>query len=108
MDIFSVIECVIIVASVFYVSNLIVVWAYELRRNSSYRQMQEQVRQLESFRLSAAVLHAKTYRVLENYRKDVLNIERVQQFILGNLLFINKKSQRNISICGVISMSAGR
>lgn len=88
MDIITTIEYCLLVMIVFYLIGLTVVWVYELKRNALYRSMKEQVRYMESFPLSMALLHAKTYKIMEDYHRNAFYLERVQQFILKNVLLI--------------------
>lgn len=92
MSILNIAELVIGLAMIFYAVGLAAVWLFELRRNALYRHMREQMLCLEKFKLSMAVFKAKEYRIVENYRRDDMGIERAQQFILENLLFINRKT----------------
>lgn len=82
------IEYLIAILFGLYLMSLLAVWFYELRRNALYRQMKEQVRLLESLHLSMALFHIKMYKIEEDYRRNALNLEKVQQFIFKNVLLI--------------------
>lgn len=88
MDIITTIEYLGIVMVGYYLIGLAAVWAYEIKRNALYRQMKEQVKVLECSRFSMALTHAKTYKITEDYRRMASGLERVQQFILKNVLLI--------------------
>ncbi|NTW26806.1 MAG: hypothetical protein HGA36_00560 [Candidatus Moranbacteria bacterium] len=88
MDIITTIECLMITAIVLYLLGIGAVWIYEFKKSALYRQMKQELELLERFNLSRAVIHAKSYRINENYRKNSLKLERVQQFILKNVLLI--------------------
>jgi hypothetical protein len=90
MNILTTIEYFAALLIVLYLLGLIVVWAYDFKRNAIYRRMQQQAMNLENLHLSMAVLHAKKYKIMEDYRRDVSMVERAQQFILENLLLIRK------------------
>lgn len=102
MDIITAIEYFVSAVIMLYLIGLLLVWVYELRKNALYRHMQERIRFLENFRQSMAVLHAKKYKVIEDYRRDISGIERVQQSI-QNLLFIGKKNHRDLPLGGNVS-----
>jgi hypothetical protein len=108
MFIITTIEYGVVVMIGFYLIVTAIVWIYELRKSAVYRKMKEQIRCLENFHLSMAVSNAKAYRIMENYRRDILGIEKIQQFIFENLFFISKGSQRNVPNCGVIDIWAVR
>ncbi len=80
---------------VLYVLGLIVVWLYDVKKNNLYRVMQERDRGLMSLNLSMAVLYAKKYKILEDYRRDTFLVEREQHFILENLLLIRRRTLKN-------------
>jgi len=95
MNILTTIEYFVAVMIGLYLIGLIVVWVYDLKRNAIYRRMRQHAMSLESLHLSMAVLHAKQYKIMEDYRRDVGVVERVQQFILENLLLIRKSSLKS-------------
>lgn len=80
---------------VLYLIGMIVVLVYDFKKNSLYKSMQESVRNMGSLHLSMAVIHARTYMIMENYRRDVFAIERVQQFILENMFFVRRSTLKN-------------
>jgi hypothetical protein len=88
MDIITTIEYVGIAMVVVYLLGIATAWVYEIKRNALYRRMKEQVRLLESSRFSMALTHAKTYKITEDYRQMAQGMERVQQFIVKNVLLI--------------------
>lgn len=90
MNIIATIECFAVVLAALYLIGFAVVWIYDFKRNFVYRRMQEQAKNLENLRLSMAVMHAKKYKIIHDYRKEISTIERVQQNILKNLLLIRK------------------
>ena len=93
MDIITTIEYLLAAMAGLYLIGLVVVWIYELKRNALYRRMKEQVRLLENFQLSMAVTHVKMYRITQDYHKNASNLERVQQFILKNVLLIGSNNR---------------
>lgn len=97
MYIFSIIVSIIIFATSLYLIGLVAVWMLERKRSVLYQQMKKQVRCLEENGLMMAVLHAKNYRIMEDYRRRALGVERTKNFILENLLFINKRSSEKVS-----------
>jgi len=90
MNILTTIEYFMAMMIGLYLVGLVVVWAYDLKRNAIYRRMRQHAMELEGLHLSMAVLHAKKYKIMEDYRREVSMVERVQQFILENLLLIRK------------------
>ena len=86
----TVIKYIVMIGISMYVSGLLLAWVYEIKRNALYRKMREQVRLLENFPKSSAVIHARTYKIHEDYAQKIAGLERVQQFILENLLLIRK------------------
>lgn len=94
METVTVIEYLVALVIGFYASVLAVVWLLEIRRNAMYRKMREKMACLEKLKLSMAVVKAKSYMIVENYRRDVTLIERVQQFVFENLLFAGRKRGR--------------
>src|SRR6266704_2614153 len=98
MDTINIIEYLALIATGTYAFGVGAVWIYELRKNALYRNMKEQVRVVESFRLSMAVLHAKKYKIDEDYRRNISKLERVQQFILKNVLLIGSVHRFSTSL----------
>jgi hypothetical protein len=83
-------------AIIIYFAGVVSVWICEFKRNALCKTMHQKVRLLEGSRVSMAVFHAKMYKIEEDCRREMLEIERVQQFILGNVLMtpISKLSMR--------------
>ena len=81
MDIITTIEYLVATMVGLYLTGLLAVWFYELKRNTLYRRMREQTRLLEELHLNMALRHAKMYKIEEDYRRNVSTLERVQQFI---------------------------
>ena len=79
-----------------YIGGLISVWICELKRNVLYRQMQQQIRLIESLHLSAAMLHVKTYKINMDYCRKIDEIDRVQRFVLKKMLLEKKSSLKNM------------
>ncbi len=90
MDILTAIEYVAVGLVGIYSIGLLLVWLYEIRKNSLYTQMQNKLRLLEDLHLSAALRYAKKYKIKEDYRKEIGGLERVQRFIFENVLFMSK------------------
>jgi hypothetical protein len=88
MNIITAIEYLGIAMIAVYLIGIAMVWFYELKRNALYHRMKEQVKLLETHRFSMAVMHAKTYKITEDYRRTASMLEGVQQFILKNVLLI--------------------
>lgn len=42
--------------------------------------------------LSAAVFYAKKYKIIEDCRKDMAFIKQIQQFVLKNILMLERSS----------------
>lgn len=83
-----------------YLGGLISVWLYEIKMRKMFLRMQEKIRQLESEKFSAALFHVKEYKITEDYRQEMLEIEKVQKFILKKLLLArtpNKDCFKNAS-----------
>lgn len=93
MDIITTIEYGMAAMVGFYLLGLTTVWIYELKRNALYRQMKQQVRLLEDSRMCMALLHAKTYKIQEDYHRKASGLEMVQQFILKNVLLIRNMQE---------------
>jgi len=75
-----------------YSIGLLVVWIYELKKNALYTEMQKRIKLLESLHLNAALRYAKRYKIMEDYRRSTEMLERVQKFILENVLFIARRN----------------
>lgn len=97
----------IIITTFVYIMLLIVaafcvgvasVWICEWRMNELYKMMNEEIKALENTRISEAVLHIKSYRIKENYRRKILNIEETQKLILEKMLRMKKCSLKNNSL----------
>ena len=95
MKILTTIECLAGLMFILYLLGLVVVWIYDIKRNSLYRIMQEKYKSLDDLHLSMAVMHAKKYKITEDYRRDAFLVEREQHFILENLLLIRRRTLKN-------------
>ena len=107
MDIIIAIEYLIGVMLGLYLTGLMVVWFYEIKRNSLRERMRLQMKFLENSHLSMALLHAKTYKIKEDYNREALGMEMVQQFILRNVLLI-RNMQDSLSASALSSRRIAR
>jgi hypothetical protein len=80
-----------------YGCGIVSAWLCEWRRNTVYKKMRHEIILLEDVQMSGAVLRIKTYKIMEDYRRRALGIEKVQQFILEKWLFVKKSSLKNPS-----------
>jgi hypothetical protein len=95
MNIIIIIEYLAIIIISLYIIGIIVVWVCDFKMNIVYRKMQKHFVKLGDLNLSMAVLHAKKYKIMADYRRDILMIEKVQKFILENLLLIKRCTLKN-------------
>ncbi|HBI50857.1 MAG: hypothetical protein US57_C0002G0068 [Candidatus Moranbacteria bacterium GW2011_GWC2_37_73] len=95
MNIITTIEYLAAMMVGFYLIGLLMVWIYEFKRNAIYKKMQEKAKNLEQMHLSMAVTHAKAYKIMQDYRRDSSAAERVQQFILENVLLIRRSTLKS-------------
>lgn len=95
MNILTTIEYLVGLMAVLYLIGMIVVLIYDFKKNSLYRNMRESIRDMEGLQLSMAVMHARTYMVMENYRRDLSMVEKVQQFILENMFFVRRRTLKS-------------
>ena len=77
-----------------YVLAAVTVWTYEFKKNALYGEMQKQIRFLESLHLSAALRHIKLYKIREDHRRATEPLERVQQIIFENVLFVTRHGSK--------------
>jgi len=75
-----------------YCCGLVLAWTYEMRMNKMFRKMREKIQPLEKLGTNTALFHVKKYKITEDYRKGISEIEKVQKFILRKLLFIEKST----------------
>ena len=90
-----VITAIIFIVSVvlfLYLCGLVSVWIYEIKINKIFRKMKEEIRDLENLKLSMAMLHIKTYRITQDYRKKISEMEKIRQFILEKWLFLKRST----------------
>ena len=92
MQIFVIIEYILGITFFVYFSGVVSIWICEFRMNILCKKMRQKIHLLERFNMSKAVFYAKMYKISEDHRKDILGIERVQQFILENVLMLRKSS----------------
>lgn len=86
-------------AASMFCAGVAVVWIFEWRMNSLRKMMGNEIRCIENLPISNAVMHIRTYRIKENYRRRILNIEKNQKFILEKILMTKKGSFKNTSLC---------
>lgn len=98
MNLFLIIIYVVAPLACLYVAGIVSVWLCEMKRNVLYREMQNQFKSIENFRVSMAVLHVKMYKINRDYCRKMDEVERLQQFILKNILFVKKSSLKNMPV----------
>lgn len=94
----TVIEYLTVVLLTLYLLSALVAWAYEMRKNALYLKMQKQLKCLEAMHLSAALGYAKSYKIRHDYRRQIQPLDKVQKFILENLLFMAKAQNKTEKI----------
>jgi len=92
MKIFIIIEYLAGAGMLVYFCGVVSVWVCEFKKGVLYKKMRQEICMLENFRISTAVFHAKTYKITEDYRRNVLKTEQTQRFILENVLMIRTSS----------------
>lgn len=92
MDILIAIKYTIAVLMGLYISGLLIVWIFELRKNAIYDDMQRQLRVIEKLRLSAAMEYVKAYKIRHDFRRRIEALESAQKFILSKVLFIAQRA----------------
>lgn len=85
---FTVIQYLLAIIIGLYISGLLFVWIFELRKNAVYCDMQRKLRNIEELRLSAAIEYAKVYKVRHDFRRKIQLLEEAQKFVLSKVLFI--------------------
>ena len=86
------IKILIMFAGAIYVAGLLAVWNYENRKTKMHRLVLRQSKLLQSLGLSMALLHAKNFKLENDYRQWLEMIEVRQQFIFEKVLFLKKSS----------------
>lgn len=94
MNALIIIEYIAVLLVGIYSIGLLLVWAYELRKNALYLKMQKRIKLLEDMHFSAALGYAKTYKIKHDFRREIEPLERVQKFILSQVLFIAKTENK--------------
>lgn len=82
----------IIFISITHLLGLLLVWQYENKKAKMYRIVSRQIELLRHFGLSMAVLHAKIFKVEQDYLQWIEMIEGRQQFIFEKVLFLKRGS----------------
>jgi hypothetical protein len=59
---------------------------YEIKINKTFGRMRAEIKNLENSRLSMAMLHLKEYKITQDYRRKISEIERGRQFFLEKWL----------------------
>lgn len=90
MEFITVIEYLSAALLGFYLLGLLIVWSFEFRKNALYQKMQKRLREIEEMGFSAALGYAKTYKIKHDFRREIESLERMQKFILVQVLFIAK------------------
>ncbi len=86
------IKILIMFAGAIYVAGLLAVWNYENRKAKMYRLVLRQTKILRNLGLSMALVHAKIFKLENDYRQWLEMIEVRQQFIFEKVLFLKKSS----------------
>ena len=92
MDAIILIKILLFVLGSAYISALLLAWRYESRKTNMYRMVLKRIEILKSLGLSMAVIHAKTFKIEEDYRKWIEMIENRQQFIFEKVLFLKRST----------------
>ena len=53
---------------------------------------------LENWQMSGAVMHVRSYKIKEDYRRKIMNIEEAQKLIIEKMLRMKKCSLKNNSL----------
>jgi hypothetical protein len=69
-----------------YCAGIVLAWSYGIRLGKIFKEKQEKIRQLEKARISMALSCVKKYKIAEDYRKEVLRLERNRRFIMEKML----------------------
>lgn len=94
LDIFTVIEYIAVLLVGIYSVGLLLAWIYEIRKNALYLKMQKSLNILKDMHLSAALEYAKAYKIRHDYRRSVEPLERVQKFLLVQVLFVARSENK--------------
>lgn len=94
MEVITVIEYLSAILLSLYLIAVLVAWVYEIRKNKLYREMQNDLKFLDRLHLSAALNYAKSYKIRHDYLRKVESLERVQKFVLVQMLFMAKNQSK--------------
>ena len=75
-----------------YFCGVFSVWICEFKISMLCRKMIKKIDLLKSLHLSRAVFYAKKYKITEDCRRNMMAIEKLQQFILKNILMLERSS----------------
>ncbi|EKE25277.1 MAG: hypothetical protein ACD_5C00226G0003 [uncultured bacterium] len=94
MNILIAIKYIAVLLTGLYLAGLLIVWIFEFKKNNLYSRMQKRLKLLEGMRLSTALGYAKAYKIKHDYRREIEPLERVQKFILIQVLFMAKTQNK--------------
>jgi hypothetical protein len=75
-----------------YFCAAVSVWIYGVKIRKMFRRANEEIWMLERSGLSMAMFHLKKYRITQDCRKRISEMEKKRKFIIEKCLFIRKSS----------------
>lgn len=76
----------------FYLLGIFSLLVCEYRTGALYRKCRTEIDYLENIGMSMALVHAKKYKITEDYRLEIAKIEKARKFIFEKLLFLRKST----------------
>lgn len=90
MKIFVIFGYLFGVVIIAYFCGIFSVWACQIKMNILCKKMRQKINLLGNSNISMAVFYVKKYKIVEDYRRSIAEIERIQKFILKNILMIRR------------------
>jgi archaellum component FlaF (FlaF/FlaG flagellin family) len=87
---FSAVFSLIIIFGSLYLAGLLVVVAYEFRMEMVYKAKNEALQHIQSLPKSMAVIHAKTFKVEQDYKQKTKILDKRQKRILKKLPYFRR------------------
>ena len=98
MKIFPVILFLFSTTLFIYGSRAIFGWICEWRISALQKKMRREIKALENLQISGALLYTKNYKIKEDYRHKILNIEEVQKLVVKRMKIIKISPLKNNSL----------
>lgn len=86
-----IIEYVFTLTVLTYILAAIAVWIFDFKKNALYDELRKQIKFLENLSGSNALKIIKKYKIEEDYKKALDEIENAQEIITRNMFFLAKR-----------------